>query len=359
MSKHILYLILLPLLALTACETVIPYNGPTEPQMLVLNCEYRISDTAAAVPVIYVTHSFFMGQGAVDTVRETHYYGDHEYTYTYYRPSAGWVTDAEVSVRVDDGPWVPAHYDAERCAYLPTEWTTPAPGARIAIRASHPKHGEVETYQTVPRPLTATGEWVSTDANGLTHFRLHLPAYEGDDDEVIGIRCIGTLEQSFRTSGYPHRTWTDTIDIRETYSLEPVFGQLHNLQSTSGYYGASGGMLYLPASALRTPLTLDMYADWPTGSYWGGVTMSFSILTLGVEVCATTIDDYRYTTSLRSYRLADPHGRETGNDGFDINEILEEVGEMLGAQEPTQIYTNITGGLGHFAVSQSHVVMIR
>lgn len=359
--NKIIYILLLAML-LAACETQLTYNGPTEPEKLVLNCTYHQSETQPEVPCVYLTHSFFMGQHTVDTVvRRDYYYGGQGdtvwYEYTEYRPATGYVADATVEMRIGEGDWQLLHYDAEHKGYLPATWSGLTTGQHVDIRASHPTYGEVQTAQLLPHPIRgATGKYIDMDKNGLVHLQVTLPAYEGAVTDVIGIQCTGTFQQTFRRvyNGHVQSTWIDTVDVRETYSLDPVFGLLHNLQSKAGYYGAhTPYMLYLPASALTESRTIDLYADWPTGSYWGGVQMSFAPLDLQVNFYACTIDDYRYLSSLLSYQgtqLSDPHGKETDTD-YDLTEIMEEVAVMLGAQEGVQLYNNITGGLGHFGIS--------
>lgn len=326
--NKIQYILLLLALTLAGCHSYLSYNGPTEPEKLVLHCEWYANSMTR--PIVHLSHSFFMREANNDS---------------------SYVNDATVEFRVGDGEWQTMTCVPSQGYYLPAEWEVPKPGERVEIRASHPNYEPVSSVQYAPYPIEVTeGKINGTDKNGLVSFSLTLPAYEGPSTDVIGIRCHGLMERTGHYWG--NRSKTDTINIETIYSLDPVFGRLNNLRSKSGYYG-SRDLLYLPADALREPRTIDFYADYADSGNYGNITFTYQVRFLWADLRAGTEDFYRYENSIRmrlkGTNLIDPHGIRMDDDYGDIEEEMNEIANVLGGQEPVIIHNNIKGGIGHFS----------
>lgn len=339
--NKIQYILLLLALTLVGCHSYLNYNGPTEPEKLVLHCQW-ISNYYA--PEVFLSHSFFMRQADRDS---------------------SYVNDATVEIRVGDGDWQQMSSLQWSGYYKPQEWKVPQPGERVEIRASHPDYESVSSVQYAPYPVEVIdGQTNGLDKNGLLSFNLTLSAYEGPETDVVGFLCSGKIE---RTIYFDKKTRKDTVNIETVYSLDPVFGLLNNLRSKAGYYGASNYMptytnpnhlLYLPTKALREPRTIEFYADYGNYGHYGNSTFTYRMIELFVYFYVGTEDFYRYNNSIRlqrqDTRLSDPNGMRTEDEYSYIEEDMNEIAYVLGGQEPVIIYNNIRGGIGHFTAFRQH-----
>ena len=116
--------------------------------------------------------------------------------------------------------------------------------------------------------------------------------------------------------------------------------------------------LYFPAAQLKQGKRIALFADqdWDNSTLWED---SLRLLDLSIDVDVFSYDYYIYRTSVvlsDDVSLYDNHKFPTNYeydekydyDGDYIEDIITEIGS-LGNQEGLQTYTNINGGIGHFA----------
>ncbi len=365
-----------------SCETEIEYKGGNEKQQLVISAEMA----AGQQPACYVCSTTpTLGDVKSDTVwyQRTYADGTTDRYYRMERPRAI-LSDAIVRMRFNDGEWHTAAYNTDRKQYLIADYTLSV-GDRIELEVRHADLGTATATQTVPKPVTVsaihtTDLYPELTENGWAQFALDLDPYTGDDNALLGIRlnkgaftCLTTKEVRNEETGYDSQygdTYThvtyDTVTVLDTVMLEYLYARgeiwnnaLNRLSRVGKYYGVTpAGCLYIPAAQLRQSQRLELFAD----QYRDFKVLrqdSMRLLYLSVDVDVFSYDYYMYralvrTTRSVSYGGNKPPTGETDDGGsdydydFDIDYILSAI-TSFGDQEGVQTYTNINGGIGHFA----------
>ena len=331
MTKNRIYILAVCVMSLlTGCEDIfvrqIDFQGETEPEMLVLTGDFQVD----AVPLVMVAHSFFFD-------RTDKYAKD-------------WITDAEVSLSINNRRYALTHRD--NGVYANSSIPPLQPLDTLEIVATHPNYATATAKQVMPAQVhSAVVSYELLPTNQMT-VQLDLEPYQGNDDDVIGIRAYAVLHGIW-TRSYGNQTRTDTAIIRlnTIYSNDIAFAEAENA-SIEGYYGAySDQYLYFPASALKEPKHLQLLID----SYqlrWSRTYDTVEPVRLEVEVIACTFSEYRFVQSTRNRYytkyLPAPSNMPEQEENI-MQEIMDAIQESLGEQEPMQVYTNVEGGLGHIS----------
>lgn len=365
-----------------SCENEIEYHGDNEKQQLVISAEMA----AGTQPACYVCSTTpTLGNVQLDTVWYERTYSDGT-TERYYRMehTRAFLSDASVRMRFNEGDWHTAVYNTDSKQYLVSGYTLSA-GDRIELEVNHTTLGTATATQTVPKPVTVSAIH-TTDLspeiteNGWVQFALDIDAYTGEDNALVGIRidsgaftCLTTKKVRHEEKvydedlGYTHTNVTyDTITVLDTIPLTFLYGTgdmwniaLNGNAINRKYYGAEQpNYLYLPAAQLRQGKRIAIFAD-----QYKDINIleqdSLRLLNLSISVDVFSYDYYIYRTIIRLtqttysyYERKPPTGvyyEDGGGSDFDyIDEILSEI-TSLGGQEELQTYTNINGGIGHFA----------
>lgn len=327
MRKALLYIALFSLFLLTGCEEMfyreVDFKGDTEPEMLVVTSNLGVNQ----IPHVYVSHSFFFDRTD--------------------KSPLDWITDAAVSLRVN-GQTYTLTYRPEDCTYANMSVPRLQPHDTIDIVATHPKYAAATVRQIMPGAIKSSVSAIEIQPNGSMRFQLNLDAYQGNADDVIGILASGLVKSKW-TSGYDGKNQTHSIQLNTLYSTEIVFAEAVNA-STQGYYGANMDYLFFPASALQEPLQLQLIVDGYQLRY--DRHDSLEAEQLEVEVIACTYSGYQFTQTTRdSYYmkyLPTPSWLPEQEPSI-MEEIMDAMQEVLGDQEPVQVYSNVEGGLGHVA----------
>ncbi len=353
------------LLLLAACDDTIEYKGAQDPAQLVVTAEVVAGEPMAC----HISHSrFFLDAQAMDTVWQYVYdYDglgnviDSAYTMQVNR-RPDYVPDAQVRMRVNAGKWFALSYDHDAHCYTSPDRLTA--GDVVDLEAAHADYGTATATQTVPQPPVVQLIDQQITPYGTLEITLQVAPYTGDLSSVIGISIphgcmiysINGLytdddEEEYPTDDDITEYVQDTAYFDLLYSQDALFGELSN-QQTSSYYGVFGHTpLYFPASALTESRQITLLLQY----YDGGVSFNAVDLhtdSLCVRVAAYTEDLYLYrqSTADRFAYLPRPTGLpyEPDNDFvLDMDDMLEG----LGGQEEVQVYTNISGGIGHFTVA--------
>lgn len=321
--KHPLRYLLLSacLMILSGCEEMfvreLDFKGETEPEMLVL----AGNEMVYSWPRITVRHSFFF-DSKNKSFRESY------------------VPDANVTMRLNG-----KDYSLQHTGY--GEYWMKAiklqPLDTLEYVVTHPNYETVTARQVMPGVVNSTLASYELQSNYWVVFDLDFEAYQGNADDVIGIVAHAQIEA---TQKWAQRK--DTLDLNYTYSNDIVFAEAQNL-SAEGYYGTKKELLYFPASALQHPKRIRCFAD----RYWSQQMKdrykNVRLLYLKVDVHSFSHDTYLYNKSLNQYLQNNSIPAPSGfpqNNGTIISDIMDGLEEVLGEQEPRQVYSNVNGGLG-------------
>lgn len=326
MRKRHLYGLLLVLTALTSCEDMfyreVDFQGETEPEMLVVTGSWMLNQR----PTALVSHSYFFNR--TDKRKDD------------------WINDAQVSVRVNGQPYNMSWQN--NGTYANYSMPILRAGDTVEITASHPDYQAVSAQLTMPGQVRCTVSKTEVLPTEQILFQLDLDAYEGNENDVIGIMADGVIERYWATtSGTSEQYPPEILQLKDLYSNDIVFAEAENA-STQGYFGASSGYLYFPASELKEPrsiqLLLDNYQTVRNPSKY-----EFRAKQLTIQVTAFTYSAYRFDVSMRSsyYDDALPPPSHLPYQENIMEQVMVAIQSMLGDQEPKQVYTNVENGLGH------------
>lgn len=365
-----------------SCQDEIEYKGGNEKQQLVISADMA----AGQQPACYVCSTTpTLGKVQLDTVWYERTYSDGT-TERYYRrehPRA-FLSDASVRMRFNDGEWHTAAYDTDSKQYLVADYTL-STGDRIELEVNHSALGTATATQTVPKPITVsaihtTDLYPAFTEKGWVWFALDLDAYTGDDNALVGVRinsgaftCKAKKEVRHEEKVYDEDrgyTYTkvsrDTIVVLDTVPLTFLYaeGDMWNIPLNlramgCQYYGAMRpNYLYFPAAQLKHGKRIALFADqdWDNTTLWED---SLCLLNLSIDVDVFSYDYYVYRTSVvlsddanlyDNYKLPTNYEYDEKYEYDDnyIEDIITEIGS-LGNQEGIQIYSNVDGGIGHFA----------
>lgn len=365
-----------------SCENEIEYHGDNEMQQLVISADMA----AGNHPACYVCSTTpTLGNVQLDTVWYERVYSDG-HTERYYRMehSRAFLSDASVRMRFNEGDWYTAVYDTDSKQYLVSGYTLSA-GDRIELEVNHTTLGTATATQTVPKPVTVsaihTADLYPTfTENGWVWFALDLDAYTGDDNALIGVRInsgaftckakktIRHEEKVYDESrGYTYtKVIHDTVVVLDTIPLTFLYAEGDmwdiplNLKMSGCQYRSAvqPNYLYFPAAQLKQGKRIALFADqdWDNNILWED---SLRLLNLSIDVDVFSYDYYIYRTSVvlsddvslydnRKFPTNYEYDEKYDYDGDYIEDIITEIGS-LGNQEGIQIYSNIDGGIGHFA----------
>lgn len=326
---HTIFLLFLVAM-LAGCEDLfireINFEAETEPQMMVIEGLENIGFT----PNIRVRHSYFFGT-APESSRET-----------------GILKDAEVKIRINSSEWMQLITNGYDYSYNLLSDSTRPPYLHsfdtIELMVSYPDYQTVTARQIMPSYISASVVSWEILPNYWMDIMLELKPYQGNPDDMIGI-CLEGGEMDV----YVGKRKVNPLNFRAIYSNDAVFAEAAN-PIAGGYYGATTNQfLFLPASALQQTRQIHLIADCYFGGDKGRYTQA-KLKEASLNVSAYTYDTYLHTQSLQLYkgefeRLEPPSGLDSSEENF-MDEILDDIKETLGQQEPVQVYSNINNGLG-------------
>ena len=322
--RHLLKYILLSvvLTVMTGCKEMfiheLDFQRETDPEMLVLLGK----ESSDYMPILNVTHSYYFD-------RKDKSYKDN------------YISDAAVTMRLNGKDYSLEHTSSGK--YQCQELLLLQPMDTVEFTVTHPNYAKATARQVLPGIVQSSLASYELQSNYWAVFDLDFEPYQGNADDMIGIKAYAQVVAT--------HLWTqriDTLKLEYTYSNDIIFAEAQN-QSAEGYYGAKTELLYFPASALQQAKRIRCFADrnWtpePKNMY-----ENVKLIYLQVDVHSCSYDAYLYNKSLYSYRysftLPAPSGLPQ-RDGTIMDEIMDAMAEMLGEQEPRQVYTNVEGGLG-------------
>ncbi len=362
-------------LCLVSCKNYIDYNGPLEPDKLVVEADISVGE----LPGVRVGHTcFFMNEWnkdtitfpvvhvtpAGDTIREHH---------TLANPY-GWLTDAVVKMRVNHSEW--HELKCLRSIIYEIEDTTChfQSGDYVELEVSHPDYPTVTSSQVIPQDIEATILSYRFTSDGWVVVDIQLSPYQGAETDVI---CIG-LGRGAITFMKPKGTifsggqtsYTDSMILVSTplvhlYSTDKIFALVYNQQTPRGFYTTGNGLrcLCIPASALQEPRQVTLFADRSRVYDNSMPKKDFRLDSLYLSVHTVTQAGYFYASSLSQSREDNLYVEPNGIDVADTKPILnisdsvrtyiDKYSKLLGGQEDIQLYTNILGGVGCFSATSA------
>lgn len=380
MNRKLYILICLCSLLFTSCEDMyhkmIEYTGSEEDPVLCINAEI----IAGQQVKVYVTRSWFF----LDQSRTT-----------YGRARRGIVSDATVEMQIGDGEWKPLTFvhvndtvidgivqDGKSYYTYSEEFKA---GDKVSIRAKHPDYGEAHATETIPmKPSYSVS--MGERKNLVIPFTFEVDALTADNNEVIfffvtGYGHMADTTTYYVSADYGYGTYMrDTFTIAYTwpvvlfpriYSDDFIFSEYKLPKTDHGLYTQSGP-LYTSADhfteARKVSLLLDcdkvvLTSDYTTDTlhvdpekYRQTTHRTVFLDSVVIDVRLANESYYWYRTTLfanRSISSSAPeislYSNDTGEMGYgDIFEEISAIFSELGAQEGTQIYSNIEGGFGHF-----------
>lgn len=344
MRKYCLVILLLSLLV--SCEDMfyreVNLDIAKEEERLVLGGNFDL--TGMPYPNIYVSHSYMLG---------TDYSNNH-----------GVIYDADVSVSVNGKSYDSCLvYKGRNYAFPSLEFKA---RDEVEVRVSYDGYPAACVKQKVPDVVT--GRMCSCDflPNRMVRVVLELDAYNGADEDMIGIALSTGKVTASRYKKIQKNIvvkYTDNLNFWAIFSTDEIFASASNM-SANGYYGVySGEYLYIPASALRQPHCFELLLDYYWSTYDNMSEYSnFTINEIEFKVVASSYDTYLYRKSKLAYEddegLSPPLGYfyTPYDDENPIEDMLEELGEMLGGQEPKKVYGNVEGGFGCICFENSIMI---
>lgn len=362
-------------LCFASCKNYIDYNGPQEPEKLVV----ETSISAGELPRVRVGHTcFFLNEWRKDSITYPVVYvtpdGDtirKQYTR---ENSIGWLTDAVVKMRVNHSEW--HELKCWRSAIYDMVDTTCRfqSGDYVELEVSHPDYPTVTSSQVIPQDIEATVLSYRFTGDGWVVVDVQLSPYRGAETDVI---CIG-LGNGAMTFMEPKGTifsggqtsYTDsmvcrTVKLIHLYSTDWIFALVYNRQTPRGFYTTDNGLqcLCIPASALQEPRKVTLFADRPNVYGEGKPKKDFRLDSLFLSVHTITQAGYFYASSLSQSRednryvepngIADADTKPILNMSDSVQKYIDEYSKLLGGQEDIQLYTNIQGGVGCFSATST------
>lgn len=362
-------------LCFASCKNYIEYNGPQEPDKLVVES----SISAGALPRVRVGHTcFFMNEWGRDTITFPVVYvtpdGDTIREHHTLANSYGWLTDAVVKMRVNHSEWHELKclrsiiYDiADTTCHFQS-------GDYVELEVSHPDYPTVTSSQVIPQDIEATVLSYRFTGDGWVVVDMQLSPYRGAETDVI---CIG-LGQGAITFMEPKGiifsggqvSYTDSMiwesdPLAHLYSTDRIFSLAYNRQTPHGFYTTGNGLrcLCIPASALQEPKKVTLFADRPNVYGNDMPKRDFRLDSLFLSVHTVTQAGYFYATSLsqssEDNMYVEPNGIAVAdtkpilNMSDSVKKYIDEYSKLLGGQEDIQLYTNIQGGVGCFSATST------
>lgn len=370
MRKALLNILLMSVL--TACDffySEVPYKGNEEESMLVVNSTMDASRPYDARA--YVGRSYFMTDSTQYLVEDT---GDGRY---YYGRKSGVLKDAFVTIQVGQNAPMELKYralnkgsdnvDSLGCYVIPrSSFCEVKPGDTLRLNVAHSRYGSAEAIQVCPSIVEGKISNVSFNKYGEMSFALQLPAYKGSADDVLAIEVnlYDVNAKVYSTAKDTEELLYEFVNYYEpyVYSLDPIFSQLENSQTSAGYFG--GHTIYIPASAMKFSRIVNCIMDMRIPDNGREENVVMERLTMDLKLTTLTKEGYEYK---RSYQCA--VSRETSlpeltsrSDASSLNlmDYIEDLFDELGGQEDYLLYGNIEGErkrvLGHFSLQQTSSV---
>lgn len=326
MKRLVLYIIGL-LLVCTSCERRIEYNGEIAQPRLVMQAEVGEGDTIVRV---YVSRSrFFLERG-------------------YDLPDDYLMPDALTELQREGGEWQAMKWSPADKAFV-LKVSPLQVGETIRVRVSHPDYTSIAAEQKVVyKPLCwvlfYNGQENTLMYNkGRRYIELNmLPQnYILTDDVTLGfsVTCQYSLKRKTR-SDIMHYTSTSL------QSFDAIFASADNMYSSEVGFNSRFELFLMPGypnaklTELRIPLSGP--ANWED--------YELTVEELNIRFSAHSEDSYLYRKSMYA---AFESGR---GDGPDIGAVMND---MLGSEEPVQIYTNIANGYGIFAACSRYSIDLK
>lgn len=375
----------------------VDFRGEAEEPQLVVNAILEADST----PLIYLNRSvFFLDTAGTEQVQNNAYYDgvpQPDQSYTGLSVRRGYVKDASVEMRIDEGPWTKLTCkqvtESHTNLYSDTEYRSEAwayvsdivlrPGNTVEVRIAHkdyPKGASVKTVLPVRAGATAEADDMHIDRKPmLVPVRITLPPYEGNPTDVL---CIRTRTYASTHDTIHHFTGLDPVsgdslwDHSETYdqqilswpaaaySREIGFARYDqiNISLSQNYYGSHTSIgLYHDVNLSDAPLTIEVevpyyHENYRRSTYLDELYYSSRTRTDSLVINVQTVnrDAYFYVSSMlqAGYLRNDAYDYwqdSSGGPDFDLGEILDAIQDAfseMGSMEGVQIYGNAQGAFG-------------
>lgn len=391
MKKIYSYIILLCTLMLIACEGdnwflhTVEYNGKVDKPEMVVTGTLNVGHT----PLIYVNESVFFldslhNEG--EQIYEKYIYDDKTYRRYVTHVRKGWLTDAQVTMKVNGGDAISLHGGYRWDSTQVTEGTMTIcknyaftcdyvlqPNDKVEIEVTHSNYAKpARVSQVIPAPAKVTIESIefspiSATGNNyvwmMANATLHLAPTEADSSCLLCFtgKIYTTQKHHIVRTGKPDEIEYINFRFFSIYSQDLSFvGYDQTNQSlSSGYYGANTDGLYRAANKGEETIRVGVVyeeANWSNSYMGGSTTVTTQIDSIVWDVKVVTRDQYLLTSSMfaagynRNY-VMDYFSDGTSNDSF-FNEISDMFDE-LGGMEGVQIYGNVENAIGHVTASST------
>lgn len=326
MKRLVLYIIGM-LLVCTSCERRIEYKGETAQPRLVMQAEVGEGDTIVRV---YVSRSRFFLENSS------------------YLPDDYLMPGALTELQREGGEWQAMKWSPAEKAFV-LEVSPLQVGETIRVRASHPDYTSIAAEQkVVHKPLC----WVlfyNGQENTLSYIKRNryielsiLPQnYILTDDVTLGFSV--TCQYSLKRKTNPDIMHNTSTSLQ---SFEEIFATADNMYSGEVGYNSRFELFLMPGypNAIHTELRIPLSgpANWED--------YELTVEELNIRFSAHSNDSYLYRKSMYA-------ALESGRgDGVDIGAVMND---MLGLEEPVQIYTNIANGYGIFAACSRYNIHLK
>lgn len=377
----------------------VDFRGEAEEPQLVVNAILEADST----PLIYLNRSvFFLDTAGTEQVQNNAYYDgvpQPDQSYTGLSVRRGYVKDAIVEMRIDEGPWTKLTCkqvtESHTNLYSDTEYRSEAwayvsdivlrPGNTVEVRIAHkdyPKGAFVSTVIPVRAGASAAEPDLSVERKPmLVPVRITIPPYGGNPTDVLCIRSrtyASTKDTTHQFIGLDPVSGDSLWDHSEThyqpisswpaaiYSREIGFARYDqiNMQLSQNYFGSLSSIgLYHDVNITDAPLTIEVevpyYREYYHRTryvadrqlYYTSLSKTDSIV---IEVQTVNRDAYFYLSSMMQadYLRNDAYDYwqdSSGGPDFDLGEILDAIQDAfseMGSMEGVQIYGNAQGAFG-------------
>lgn len=326
MKRLVLYIIGL-LLVCTSCERRIEYKGEIAQPRLVLQAEVGEGDTIVRV---YVSRSRFFLESGFDL------------------PDDYLMPDALTELHRDGGEWQAMKWSPSDKAFV-LKVSPLQVGETIRVRASHPDYTSIAAEQKVVYKPLCWVQFYNGQENTLMYNKRKryielnmLPQnYILTDDVTLGF-CV-TCQYSLKRKTHPDVMHNTSTSLQ---SFDEIFASADNIYSSEVGFNSRFELFLMPGypnaklTELRIPLSGP--ANWED--------YELSVEELNIRFSAHNEDSYLYRKSMYA---AFESGR---GDEADIGAVMND---MLGSEEPVQIYTNIANGYGIFAACSRYSIYLK
>ena len=327
MKRLVLYIIGL-LLVCTSCERRIEYNGEIAQPRLVMQAEVGEGDTIVRV---YVSRSRFFLESGSDL------------------PDDYLMPDAQTELQRGEGEWQAMQWSPADKAFV-LKVSPLQVGETIRVRASHPDYTSIAAEQKVVYKPLCWVQFYNGQENTLMYnkhkryieLNMLLQNYILTDDVTLGF-CV-TCQYSLIRNTFP----PDIKLITSSYlqSFDEIFASADNMYSSEVGFNSRFELFLMPGypNAKLTELRIPLFgpANWED--------YELSVKELNIRFSAHNEDSYLYRKSMYA-------AFETGRgDEPDIGAVMND---MLGSEEPVQIYTNIANGYGIFAACSRYSIDLK